>query len=254
MRLHVLSDLHLEFGGFSLPEVEADVLVLAGDIALRTQSVEWAKVAADGRPTVLVPGNHEYYGDSLPRLTHKLREAGAPHNIHVLERSAVVLDGVAFFGATLWSDFELLSDSHAAMQDSRALVTDYRRIRVSGSYRKLRPEDTASIHASTRRWLNEQVRSGATRGAVVVTHHAPSARSVAPALLTDRVSPGYASNLDSLVEDSGAMLWVHGHTHYCSDYQIGRTRVLSNPRGYADEPVAGFQPNLVVEVSNANVT
>ena len=31
MRIHVLSDLHLEFGPFSMPKVEADVVVLAGD-------------------------------------------------------------------------------------------------------------------------------------------------------------------------------------------------------------------------------
>jgi len=63
--LQVLSDLHLELGAFTLPEVDADVLVLAGDTALRTPSFEWAKSAAGGRPVVLVPGNHEYYGDSL---------------------------------------------------------------------------------------------------------------------------------------------------------------------------------------------
>lgn len=31
MKLHVLSDLHLEFGGFPVPETDADVVVLAGD-------------------------------------------------------------------------------------------------------------------------------------------------------------------------------------------------------------------------------
>lgn len=34
LRIHVLSDLHLEFGPMHIPAVEADVLILAGDIDL----------------------------------------------------------------------------------------------------------------------------------------------------------------------------------------------------------------------------
>ena len=32
MRLHILSDLHLEFEPFTPPAVEADVVILAGDV------------------------------------------------------------------------------------------------------------------------------------------------------------------------------------------------------------------------------
>jgi predicted phosphodiesterase len=83
---------------------------------------------------------------------------------------------------------------------------------------------------------------------VVVTHHAPSARSLAPATAHLPVSAAYGSHLDGLVEASGAALWVHGHTHHPVDYKIGATRVLSNPRGYPGEPVEGFDAGLVVEV------
>ena len=42
MRIHVLSDLHLEFGAFTSEPVKANVIVLAGDTDLGTQGLEWA--------------------------------------------------------------------------------------------------------------------------------------------------------------------------------------------------------------------
>ena len=39
MRLHVLSDLHLEFGSATVPDTDAEVVVLAGDIHIGTRSL-----------------------------------------------------------------------------------------------------------------------------------------------------------------------------------------------------------------------
>lgn len=84
---------------------------------------------------------------------------------------------------------------------------------------------------------------------MVVTHHAPSLRSVAPEYRTDPVSSAFASDLEDLVTSSGASLWIHGHTHFVVDYRLGKTRVISNPRGYVPNDIAdGFQPDLVVEM------
>ena len=43
-------------------------------------------------------------------------------------------------------------------------------------------------------------------------------------------------------------LWVFGHTHRVTDLELHGTRVLSNPFGYPNQPVAGFDPACVVEV------
>jgi Icc-related predicted phosphoesterase len=83
---------------------------------------------------------------------------------------------------------------------------------------------------------------------IVVTHHAPSARSEAPYHADSPLKAAFASNLDSLVEQSGVSLWIHGHTHYNGDYMIGSTRVLTNQRGYPDERCKRFNPSLVVEI------
>jgi hypothetical protein len=86
---------------------------------------------------------------------------------------------------------------------------------------------------------------------VVVTHFAPSAGSVAPRFAGSLLNACFVSNLDALVERSGAVLWVHGHTHDSCDYHIKRTRVLANPRGYVKDGKAEnstFDPGLTVEV------
>jgi len=45
--LHVLSDLHLEQEAFAVPVLDADLVVLAGDVSAGTHGVEWARGWAD---------------------------------------------------------------------------------------------------------------------------------------------------------------------------------------------------------------
>ena len=80
------------------------------------------------------------------------------------------------------------------------------------------------------------------------THHAPSYRSEAPFHSGSPLTLAFCSDLDALIESSGVPLWIHGHTHYNVDYQLGSTRVLSNQFGYPDEPCKDFDPALVVEI------
>lgn len=56
------------------------------------------------------------------------------------------------------------------------------------------------------------------------------------------------ANADVVVLDGSAALWIHGHTHHCVHYHLGGTRVLSNQRGYPDEGVRGFDPELVIDL------
>src|SRR4051794_31624253 len=109
-RLHFLSDLHLEFAAFDMPEVDADVLVLAGDIAPRMKGLQAALQWSERYPVVYVPGNHEYYREAIPRQTHKLLDAAAGSRVHILDNRAVVLAGVRFLGCTLWTNFDLFGE------------------------------------------------------------------------------------------------------------------------------------------------
>jgi Icc-related predicted phosphoesterase len=247
MRIRVLSDLHLEFAPVALPQVEADVVVLAGDAGPKRHGLRWAQATFPDTPVLYVLGNHEYYGDVMPKLAGKLRELAVGSSVQVLENERVELGGVTFLACTLWTDMRLFGDPRAAAVEAEARMTDYRRIRIEPRYRKLRAADSIGLHMSSRRWLESELPRTVGGPTVIVTHHAPSPMALPSAAAAELVAAAYASDLDELVAASGASLWIHGHVHRRSDYHIGSTRVVCNPRGYPDE-ATGFDPALLIHV------
>lgn len=247
MKLHILSDTHVEFESFEVPATDADVVVLAGDIHVGKNGLDWALQQFPEKPVIYVLGNHEYYGKAIPRHTEKLRELAAGTNVHILEQEAITLDGVTFLGCTLWTDFRLFGDPRIAGYEATQKMTDYKRIRVSPKYSRLRSIDTAAIHARSRRWLDSQLQESANE-TIVVTHHAPSLKSLHVSRHNDLLSAAYLSGLDEFVGGSNARLWIHGHLHSSSDYTLGKTRVVCNPKGYPDEYNDQFVPDFVVEI------
>src|SRR5579883_1255301 len=116
MNLHVLSDLHLEFGNLEIPETDADVIVLAGDVHIGARGLEWIKTRFEAKPVIYVLGNHEFYHESIPSLTHQLTTAADTTNVQLLENRAVEVNGWTFLGCTLWTDFELKGTAGISMQ------------------------------------------------------------------------------------------------------------------------------------------
>ena len=270
MKIQVISDLHIEFEAYEpmteerlttqiiMTETPADVVVLAGDTHIRGRGPGTAFERFRGKQIVMVAGNHEYYGDVYSEHLKELQKnASLFDNVHFLENQSVEIGGVVFFGCTLWTDFKLfeagpfagLHSRLEALQVAGAYMNDYRKIiwSTGDKYRSLLPNDTIQLHLDSVRWLKEQFETHRGKKIVVVTHTGPSFQSVSPTYEKDVLSAAFASHLDELVEQSGAILWVHGHTHDPRDYMIGKTRVLANPHGYPFEG-RGFQPDLIVEV------
>jgi Icc-related predicted phosphoesterase len=248
MKLYILSDVHLEFEKFDPPEVDTDVVILAGDIHVKDKGLHWALEKFTEIPVIYVLGNHEYYGAALPNILEKLKKQALETNVHVLENESVKIGGVTFLCCTLWTDFSLFGDFRVAGLKATQFMADYRQIRLSPTYKRLRPVDTMRIHERSMFWLKEEIQKNRSEKLVIVTHHAPSMLSVPEQYRDDILSAAFASNLDELVADSGAELWVHGHMHIRKDYMIGNTRVICNPKGYPDEAKSNFVLNLVVEI------
>ncbi|WP_363926822.1 metallophosphoesterase [Polynucleobacter sp. 39-46-10] len=93
MRLHVLSDLHLEFADFYPIPVDSDVVVLAGDIATKSGGMAWARDAFPNQEIIYVAGNHEFYGTQRLEMLAKLYEQSAMYGIHFLDDGAVEIRG-----------------------------------------------------------------------------------------------------------------------------------------------------------------
>lgn len=256
--LLVMSDLHIEFGGLAVPKTDADIVVLAGDIHVGAESARWSGRLSKrlGIPAVLIAGNHEHYntfgrpgatfGNTIAAL--RAEAARAAGQVVFLECETAVIAGVRFLGATLWTDFALYGDAELAATHAYACMTDFNVI-ANRAGDRFTPADACDEFAAARKFLEEELAKPFEGATVVVTHHLPSLRSVAPRFKDDMLNAAYASNLDDLVERSGAALWIHGHTHDSCDYTLGATRVLCNPRGYFGfELNSRFNPRLVVEV------
>lgn len=248
MRLHILSDLHLEFGKVEIPETDADVVVLAGDIHVGSKGINWARKQFPDKPVIYVLGNHEFYRHSVPGLIEQLTKEAAGSQIHLLENGAAEIGGVTFLGCTLWTDFQTSGNPAVAMRYAEESMTDYQIVRFDPEQRSLRARDTVRLHRESVTWLQGQLSQCKTERTVVVTHHAPSSRSEAPHHANSPLTPAFSSDLDALIEQSGVPLWIYGHTHFNTDYRIGSTRVLTNQRGYPEERCKGFDPSLVVEI------
>lgn len=281
MKLHILSDLHLEFGkwpkAIDVNAIDADVTVLAGDIGVGLEGIQWALTF--GRPVAYVMGNHEFYGQRpMTDLWRKAREKVDGTHVHLLENESLVLDDprtpgarVRFIGATLWTDFAILGSDRQeqCMESAGRSMTDYSSIYVSRRGRsvvndglrsghqgdRLTPRKTLSLHHESRDYLEHELARvpdplelmNAPAKTVVVTHHAPSALSLKDQQAVAHLDAAYASNLEHLIGQ--ADLWIHGHTHIPSDYRVGAGRVISNPRGYVGNGlVLDFDPAFVVEV------
>ena len=244
LRVRVFSDLHYNRRNFDLPPITADLVVLAGDIHCGAKGVIEAKKRFSACPVIYVPGNHEYYYHDFLRVVDEMRREAHGSNVHILERESIEFDGVTFFGCTLWSDFKLTGRLAEAKRSWR---TESSQIWYNREDQAFTPELAIEIHRLSLQALR-QARAGSPGRFVVVTHHAPSQRSLTAAQLQKPSAGAYGSDCEALIAELKPEVWIHGHTHYCVSYRLDQTLVLSNPLGYEKEKNTAFDPTLVLEL------
>ena len=244
MRILVLSDLHLEIRPISLQPVPADLVVLAGDIDNGIKGIEWARRMFDV-PVLYVAGNHEYYDGEFGGVQHALRQAARGSQVTVLDCEVFYRDSIRFLGCSLWTDYSLVPPAQRAqvIERSRSKNPDHVSIRMAD--RKFSPEDAIALCERHQAWLAARLAEPYAGKTVVITHFAPHPGSIAPQFRDHPANPGFIVDLDRLM--GSADLWIHGHTHTAFDYRVRGTRILSNPRGYANE-TTGFAADRIVEI------
>jgi hypothetical protein len=147
MKLNILSDLHLGCGALEIPRNDADVVILAGDVARPKEAVSWALGFA--KPVLYVPGNHEFYGGSIAGAADELKQLCAGTNIRFLDNDQVIIKGVRYLGTTLWTDFMHWTDGEQrslAMQEAQRFMRDFSKIHVDEPVPRLfTPDDAAAL-------------------------------------------------------------------------------------------------------------
>lgn len=270
MRIQIASDLHLEHLVWRFPHyrgvepTDADVLILAGDIASGTRALElfgeWPC------PVIYVPGNHEYYGSSLVKIQAELAEKSQSFpNISILAPGVTEINGVRFIGCTLWTDYCLFGEQYLelAMVACAASLPDHKVIKVNGDT-PFSPAVAREIHLQQRKWLRMKLDEPFDGKSVVITHHAPAPGSLHPMFEKNLVSTAFISDLSDML--GVAALHIHGHTHHSFDYDVHGTRVIANPMGYCkgaklvsspDElqrENLDFNPQMIVQLCNEQST
>lgn len=283
MKIQLASDIHTEFwsrvSGVSILErvakTDADVIVLAGDIgSQRNGSPTWLphvnELLQDRKvPVIKISGNHEYYHGvvedvddmhaNLARLSDGAFFSANP--------GVIKIGDVTFILATNWASGYSADDRDYCAN----AMNDYRMIRTKAPapgeeneteifVRDFCIEDSERLCATHAAFIFDHL-TGMTSEqrakTVVVTHHAPTERSIMPVWRRHRANGCYQNSYDKLIHDIGPAVWMHGHTHGNADYVINKTHVIANPLGYPvgyarDGSIAfensEYKTDLVVEV------
>ncbi|KVP16830.1 metallophosphoesterase [Burkholderia ubonensis] len=213
-RIVLHSDLHLESGPFTLPPVPGGpaVAVFAGDVCSGDGGPAALRALSD-LPTVYVAGNHEFWGGDYFERLAQIEARAKEQGIYFLENRAVVIHGVRFLGATLWTNYgggneALMSYGLWHMRDHLAISaaswwTDANKARFVKQFGehalekfegKFNPLLAMELHKKTRAWLKRELAKPFEGPSVVVTHHAPAFDSLRRAGINE-----YALNPDAWV-------------------------------------------------------
>jgi hypothetical protein len=285
--IHPESDHHVDKLGNAykrMSTLDRDVVVvIAGDFG--EPAIPWIpevrKAFPDNR-IIQLAGNHCFYSNGDPKAapglktTWEYQRDNAPrvaeaHDIIWLDggysQGEAVIEDVRFLGATGWTSFEARPgyvSMAEAMRSAAALggMNDYRSIKTGRGRSKdnFRPQDSVADHRRFVKWIEPSLATPFDGETVVITHMAPSFRSLMGGKPTHDMDWCYASDLEYLMQgDNAPSLWIHGHLHANQDYLVANTRVVANPRGYpaghyhtwregGPRENPHFHENLVIEV------
>jgi len=248
MKIQYLSDLHLEFASMKLPVSEADVVVLAGDIhSDGRKAIDWA--SSFPQEVIYILGNHEFYtGGTIVDLPADLKTYAKKYpNIHVLNNDSIVVDNVAFYGCTLWTDFELYGKPEVALYYAEKGMSDFRVINFD-SAQVFTPSIAAALHKQSMLWLSEAIESSPYSKNVVITHHLPTPEAIHERYAGNSLNPAFASDCSRLF-NRNITAWIYGHNHDCREFEKEDVKFASNQRGYhGHEIIADFDAFKVMEI------
>lgn len=233
LSIKLMSDLHLELclssEGINGEKFEvlstllenqenADVLVIAGDLCKAGLLRNFVNnLPFDQYETVVyVPGNHEYWRNTIASANRRMREFASHYpNMRLLIDESCTIGNIAVYGMTYW--YNGLSPVDMTMMSS---INDYHQIRRA-NYKRTTPDYFQDISLKSERQFLDW--AATWDNILLVTHHPTSRRFRLP---HEKDYPGYGSimNFPRDFDTSRIIAQCHGHTHirrqYLSEYDI----------------------------------
>lgn len=229
MKISLISDCHFEF--YQDPNLfknkhNVDVLVIAGDLAVGKEAIVSAlkQFGNNYEKVLFTSGNHEYYGSNIAEVDHYISCLTRNSNIHFLNPGSIVLGGVAFILANLWTNFR--KDAMAKMVCARN-INDFRRIKGFDT------DQCSMLHAEHIKYIKEAYAVHSDKKKVIVTHFLPATQCISPQYQgPDLINYYFANDYGDWISDLKDTTLLFGHTHDNVDVVIGDTRCIANPYGY----------------------
>lgn len=266
MKIRLISDLHTEFwpqNKFSRvldlylpprPDDKDSLLCCSGDLGIyalykSTYLPLFYLLGQRFRHVIAIPGNHSWYHSDVwgAEAAFWREQVPLPENVSYLDNGTVVFEGITFVATCLWTEFD---GDRMAQVRAQAQLADFKAIEVRDDFfgHLLRPEEVIARHEASVAFIEQALEEARGRPTVVLTHHAPSKRSVPYEFKNSTLNPAFCTSLDELIMRYEPLIWCHGHTHTSARYQIGQSQIICNPLGYHGVKInTHFDPNLTVK-------
>lgn len=264
MKIRIVSDLHTDINkyilskeqfGFLREDVirDTDVLCICGDLsgsyddARRTIDKIHSEVLASDPSTYVLftMGNHESYAskeEDLGRneIANKLHQEYRDSGLYFLEGDWININSTIFMGACLHTCFAY---SEYSIRTATKCINDfkYNYMRKGDNLVRVTPSDYSCNYANTLRNFERTLEEFKECQFVILTHFAPSYKSIHKDYRDSAINDFYCSDLEGFIErHPNIKVWAHGHVHDRFNYKIGETEILCSPYGYY-----GYDPRTV---------
>lgn len=218
----IVSDIHFEMYGLTFVDFidncpkTADNIIIAGDLCAKKDFIQSIhKFSELYDHVVFVPGNHDYYGYSIPYMNDFFKSQTSDR-VHILIDDEVTIDGVKIAGSPLWFS---KSKNPIIESDIRNGINDF-------NYIKDFEKDVYEANSKSIEFLRS------TDAEMIVTHFMPTRKSIHPRYFGDNINDYFVCDILDRYPIS-PKVWIHGHTHDSFDYDYDGIRVVCNPFGYS---------------------
>lgn len=217
--MYLISDLHFEFwkdyGKSLINELPCgDLLCVAGDLCNLNQLeiiIPW--LCEKFLDVVMVFGNHELYGHSPKKITSVLKKIKCK-NFHLLQNNVVNIQGYNIAGCTLWFQDDPLNIYYQHQLNDFNYIKDF------------------SPWVYNQNKISMDFLSNTYNVDIVLTHHVPSPLGISELYKNSNLNRFFMCDMTEIIVKTKPKFWFFGHTHFSFNFKIGKTKLISNPRGY----------------------
>lgn len=128
-------------------------------------------------------------------------------NVHLLLDDEISINGVNFFGGTMWTDFS--GGDELAMKSAQQQMNDFSLIRTAEG-KTLEPADTIGYHEAFRKKLRAWFAKDMSGPRAVITHHSPVLNPKTGHQKSPYMFAFNSLDMTDIIKEHQPDLWIYG--------------------------------------------